>query len=257
MKIAASDYDGTLFRNEKISVADVEGVKEWRAAGNKFGAVTGRDYGMLMPQLNHYGIQSDFAICNNGGLICRADGTTLWQGNIPVKILAEIANEPCVQKSFHFAFSAVDTTYLCHESEGSWIMREARQWDFKITPMTLDDIMSLPQIHQFSLGYVKPEESFAASEILNERYGNIIHAYPNRCSLDITPHNVSKRQGIETLFKMMNWKGVGICVIGDEINDLPMIDAFGGFTVDTARNEIKKRAAKVYAGVGAMLIDNI
>lgn len=127
MKIAASDYDGTLFRNEKISTADVEGVKKWRAAGNKFGAVTGRDYGMLMPQIKYYGIQSDFAICNNGSLICRADGSTLWQGNISTKTLAEIANEPCVQNSFHFAFSAVHTTYLCYESEDSWIMREALQ----------------------------------------------------------------------------------------------------------------------------------
>lgn len=123
--------------------------------------------------------------------------------------------------------------------------------------MILVDIPNLPQIHQFSLGYVTPEESFEASEILNARYGDIIHAYPNRCSLDITPNNVSKRQGIEMFIDMMNRKGVGVFVIGDEINDLPMIDAFGGFTVDTARDEIKKRATKVYAGVGEMLIDNI
>lgn len=257
MKIAASDYDGTLFRNDCISAADVEGVIKWRDAGNKFGVVTGRDYGMLMPQLTHYGIQSDFAICNNGGLICRADGTTLWQGVIPNETLAIIAQEPCVQKSFHFAFSAVTTTYLCHESAGSWIMREANQWDFQITMITLDDIPRLPQIHQFSLGYVQPQESFAASEILNARYGDIIHAYPNRCSLDITPKDVSKRQGIETLIRLMGWQDAGICVIGDEINDLPMIDAFDGFTVDTAREEIKQRAAKVYAGVGAMLMDNL
>ena len=157
MKIAASDYDGTLFRDEKISAADVKGIKKWRDAGNKFGAVTGRDYGMLMPQLKHYDIQSDFVVCNNGGLICRADNTVLWQGNIPTKTLAEIAQESCVQKSFHFAFSAVDTTYLCLESKGSWITREAWQWGFKINMVTLEDIPNLPQIHQFSLGYVTAE----------------------------------------------------------------------------------------------------
>ena len=36
-----------------------------------------------------------------------------------------------------------------------------------------------------------------------------------------------------------------------------MIEAFDGYTVDTARSEIKKRARKVYAGVGAMLADNM
>ena len=41
MKIAASDYDGTLFRNGTISNETVEGVRLWRAAGNKFGMVSG------------------------------------------------------------------------------------------------------------------------------------------------------------------------------------------------------------------------
>jgi len=257
MKIAASDYDGTLFRNEEISKADVDGVNKWRAAGNKFGVVTGRDYGMLMPQLKHYGIKSDYAVCNNGGLICKVDGTVLWQGNIPVETLSEIAAESCVQNSFHFAFSATDTTYLCHESEGSWIMREAKQWNFQIKKMTEKEIPSLPQIHQFSLGYVTPEESFSASEILNKKYGAIIHAYPNRCSLDITPSNVSKRQGIEKLLELMGWKGAEVFAIGDEVNDLPMIKAFNGFTVDTARKEIQNQVQKVFSGVGAMLLDNL
>jgi hypothetical protein len=257
MKIAASDYDGTLFRSEEISKADVDGVNKWRNAGNKFGVVTGRDYGMLMPQLKHYGVKSDYVVCNNGGLICKVDGTALWQGNISAETLAAVAAENCVQNSFHFAFSAIDTTYLCHESEGSWIMREAKQWDFKITKINKKDILKLPQIHQFSLGYVTSEESLAAGEILNKKYGAIIHAYPNRCSLDITPQNVSKRQGIEKLMELMNWNDSEVFAIGDEINDLPMLKAFNGFTVDTARTEIKNQVKGVFSGVGSMLISNI
>lgn len=257
MKIAASDYDGTLFLNDEISAADVDGVNKWTAAGNKFGVVTGRDYGMLMPQLKFYGVKSDYVVCNNGGLICKVDGTVLWQGNIPVKTLKDIANESCVQKSFHFAFSAADTTYLCHESEGSWIMREAKQWDFQIEKISENEILKLPQIHQFSLGYLTAEESLSAAEILNKKYGEIIHAYPNRCSLDITPQNVSKRQGIEKLTELMNWKDAEVFAIGDEINDLPMLEAFNGFTVNTAREQIQKKVKKVYSGVGAMLLDNL
>ena len=62
MKIAASDYDGTLFRNEEIAKSDAEAVHKWRLAGHKFGVVTGRDYGMLAPQLKHYGIESDYGL---------------------------------------------------------------------------------------------------------------------------------------------------------------------------------------------------
>ncbi len=55
----------------------------------------------------------------------------------------------------------------------------------------------------------------------------------------------------------MGWKNPEIYAIGDEINDLPMIEAFNGFTVDTARDAIKTKARKSYAGVGAMLAANL
>jgi len=257
MKIAASDYDGTLFRHEKISQGDVEGVRLWREAGNKFGVVTGRDYGMLAPQLKYYGIESDYAVCNNGGLICRADGTPLWQGEIPLKVLAELAEDPGVDRSFHYAFSAADKTYLYHEREGSWISREAKQWDFHLVEITERDILQLPQIHQFSLGYKKAEEALEVSESINERFGQIVHAYPNRCSVDITPLGISKRQGIDKLVELMGWQDAVIYAIGDEVNDLPMLEAFEGFTVDSAREGIQAKAKYSYASVGAMLQANL
>ena len=40
-------------------------------------------------------------------------------------------------------------------------------------------------------------------------------------------------------------------------NDLPMLEAFAGFTVNTAREVIKKRARAVYASVGEMLVENL
>ena len=45
--------------------------------------------------------------------------------------------------------------------------------------------------------------------------------------------------------------------IGDEINDLPMILGYNGYTVATARPAIQDQARKVYDSVGAMLEDNL
>ena len=68
---------------------------------------------------------------------------------------------------------------------------------------------------------------------------------------------MSKRQGIEKLLDLMNWKGAEVFAIGDEINDLPMLKAFNGFTVDTARKEIQRQVKNIFSGVGEMLIKNI
>jgi Cof subfamily protein (haloacid dehalogenase superfamily) len=257
MKIAASDYDGTLFRNNEICSEDVKGVADWRARGNKFGVVSGRDYGMLAPQLHHYGIGYDYAVCNNGGIILDAGGKVLQQEQIPGMTLRDITRESCVRRSMHFAFSAADCTYLCHEHEGSWITREAKQWDFPIIPMREEDILKLPTIHQFSLGYADPQEATEVSIILNEKYGTIVHAYPNRGSVDITPCDVSKKNGILHLLKLMHWERATVYTIGDETNDLPMIEAFLGFTVSSAREVIRQKSRGSYTSVGAMLEDNL
>ena len=68
-KVAASDFDGTIYRNEKISDDDIAAVRAWRAAGNKFGIVTGRAFGMLEPLLKTLGLDVDFSICCNGAVI--------------------------------------------------------------------------------------------------------------------------------------------------------------------------------------------
>lgn len=253
MKIAASDYDGTLFRKGTISKETIEGVHAWRAAGNKFGMVSGRDYGMLVPQLKHYGVEYDFTICNNGGIIRDKDGNVLFQAKMNSKTLKEMTLEPLVRKSFHFAFSAKDTTYLCHDRKGSWIVREAKQWDFPIIRISEDEISNLKDIHQFSLGFDDPKESVECAKVLNKKFPDEIHAYPNAKSLDVPPVGISKQQGLEKLLEVMNQKNAELFVIGDETNDLPMITAFGGYTVNTARKEIQAQAKKVFGDVGAML----
>ena len=55
----------------------------------------------------------------------------------------------------------------------------------------------------------------------------------------------------------MGWQAAEVFAIGDEVNDLPMIEAYDGFTVDTARDAIKAKARASYAGVGAMLEANL
>ena len=55
-KVAASDFDGTLFREQKISAADLSAIQAWRAAGNAFGLVTGRAFMMLTAHFEEFAL---------------------------------------------------------------------------------------------------------------------------------------------------------------------------------------------------------
>ena len=208
LKIAASDYDGTLFRDDIITARDAEAIRRWRAAGHKFGVVSGRDHGMLMPQLKHYGVEYDYLACNNGGLISDDQDRVLWEARIEPAVLKAVSKLELVRKSFHFSFSSQDRTYLCHDLPGTWVWREAKEWDYPIVPITEDDIDHLPQtIHQYSLGFTDPDDALAASEQVNAHFGDTVHAYPNqdRCRFQKQQHRFA----------------FGITNILDYKNDLP------------------------------------
>ena len=160
LKVAASDYDGTLFRDDIITARDAEAIRKWRAAGHKFGVVSGRDHGMLMPQLKHYGVEYDTwpAItaahqrCSRPRPLGSPHRAGCPQGR---------QQTGTVRKSFHFSFSSQDRTYLCHDLPGTWVWREAKEWDYPIVPVTEDDIEHLPQtIHQYSLGFTNPDDAW-------------------------------------------------------------------------------------------------
>ena len=245
LKIAASDFDGTLFREQKISAEDFAAIKNWRAAGNKFGLVTGRCYQMLTPHLREFDLALDFAICCNGAIICDGAGKVLFETELPPKILLEIMREPFMaQNSLHFLFEAADETFCVNVKENSWVMREKNH---------AAQVESLPKkINQLALGFETSETAQFAADFLNRKYGAQIFAQRNTYSLDIVPAGMNKGAGVAKLLELQNWRGK-IFVVGDESNDLPMIKRFGGYTVATAKDFVKREASAVFESVGMML----
>ena len=251
--IAASDFDGTLFRGQTISTEDFEAIKTWRASGNKFGIVTGRAYVMLAPLLQEFNLPIDFALCCNGAAMYDGDGKIIFETELPKKILMAIMDEPFAQKTFHFAFEAADEIFCACVKENSWVLRENNRWNFPLKIIEPAQIETLPKkINQLALDFASPDEALAAAETLNKKFGDVIFAQKNTHSVDIVVKGMNKGTGVENLLRVMNWDGK-VFVVGDESNDLPMIKKFGGYTVATAKDFVKREASKVFDSVGAML----
>ena len=251
-KVAASDFDGTLFINQQISAENLLAIKKWRAAGNKFGIVTGRAYIMLPHHLEEFGLEIDFAICENGAIIHDGSGKVIFETELPKKVLKAIINEPLASKSLHFAFEAAEKVYCANVKPTSWLLREQARWKLPLEIIDVAQIDDLPRINQLALNFESLETAQNAADILNKKYGDVIFAQKNTVSLDIVIAGMNKAKGVENLLKVMNWDAKAY-VIGDESNDLPMIRHFGGYTVATAKDFVKREASAIFESVGAML----
>ena len=252
-KVAASDFDGTLFREQQVTEDDIEAIVRWREAGNKFAIVTGRAYIMLVPHLKKYHIPCDFLVCNNGSLLCEPDGTKLWQGELKKAAIAELLQEPAVQASRQYVFSAGDELIATHIGKDSLIKILSKEWNLPIRWIDEADVAGMPPAHQLVLSFAGHDEASAAASLINQRYSHIVRAYANYLSVDITPPGTDKRSGVEQMLALKGWRGAEVYTIGDGDNDVPMLQAFCGATVATASAEIKAQVSHVYSSVGQML----
>lgn len=252
-KIAASDFDGTLFREEKVAAEDIEAISNWREAGHKFAIVTGRAYIMLAPHLKEFHVPCDFLICNNGSLLCEPDGTALWQAELDKAAIAEMLADPIVRSSQQYVFSAGNALYAANAREDSLIRKLSQAWNLPVQWIDETEIPAMPPAHQLVLAFAEHEEAHAAAVHISSRHGQRVRAYANYLSVDITPPDINKCSGIEKMLALKGWQAAEVYAIGDGDNDLPMLKAFHGATVATARAEIKAQIRHIYASVGEML----
>lgn len=252
-KVAASDFDGTLYRDQKISAEDLAAIKNWQAAGNKFGVVTGRCRPIILPFLEKFGLKVDFLICDNGAIIFDGDGQIIFESEISKKFLTAVVNEPCAAKSFHLAYEAADEIFGVNVKSNSWLLGDVQLLNFPLTFIDAAQIAALPKkINQFALGFDEVDDAQFAADELNQKFGELIFAQMNTRVVDVVPAGINKAQGVKNLLQKMNWDAE-VFVIGDEANDLPMIRTLGGYTVSTARDFVKREAKAIFDSVGAML----
>ncbi len=107
MRIAVSDYDGTMYSNSKrILLGDVVGaVTKWRERGNRFGIATGRDRSMIVSEIERWAIPVDFIICANGGLIFDGCSDMLSKRSLPDECVPRLLTHPAALASMHAQLS--------------------------------------------------------------------------------------------------------------------------------------------------------
>ena len=99
MKIAATDFDGTLCPiGEPIPEENIRAIKAWQAAGNKFGIATGRGLSLIREAVNQYDdLKLDFLVCNNGAVSLDEQGNMMHCQAIAPDVLRGLLSMDVVQ----------------------------------------------------------------------------------------------------------------------------------------------------------------
>jgi HAD superfamily hydrolase (TIGR01484 family) len=248
MKLAASDYDGSLFVRGEVSHGDLKAIDEWRARGHLFAIATGRDLNLIRHEIKARLIPVDYLICNTGASLYDAGLNLLQTRELPGRAAETLLKHPLAAASRYILFSGSDATYLDMRAEESWLT----SLKLPLTPVSAEEAAHLSGLQQIGLEYDSAEAARQSARALNESLKPDMQAHQCGLCVDIVAAGIDKATGLAALSRLIGPGDAEILPIGDSENDLPMIRRFSGYAVGGASEAIKKESRGVYESVGDM-----
>ena len=244
MKILISDLDGTLvFRKDGkpyVSEEDLEAIKRFQKAGNLFGSCTGR--GIYFACHGCEQVPFDFIIANSGATLKFGD-KAITHG-LPMELVKEVVD-----------IYGHDQQYIFTTPDYAYVFNPDHEWPWE----TLDDMARLPDMLEgMSVEYSGDVEKCSRMvKLLEEKMSGKIGFQQNADSIDIVAYGHSKGTGVREVMEHYGVSIDDIHVIGDNYNDLPMLEASpNSYTVPHAPKEVQEKAAYIVSSV-AECIDMI
>ena len=252
MFILASDYDGTLNRGG-ISPEVRARIAEFRAAGNLFGIVTGRDYWMY-ETVAHEKLEIDFILAMNGAmLIDPMDGGRIVS-------FEEQANDGCIRgivehvgRGYGNWVSTVwrreRHTFHAAHPDGRRKQDDPDRWEWE--PVGGAD--EIPLFTQMNTHCKTEEDARRCVEEINAAWGTSVNALQNGVCIDIPPAGIDKGEGVARYADRMGVPHGCVYCAGDHMNDYAMVSRFHGLAVGNAVPQLKAVSEGVFADVGEMI----
>lgn len=242
--ILASDYDGTLRLNELVDQYDIEMIKRWQKAGHYFIVVTGRSMQTFELEMKKNDFHPDFIVTNNGGALYTKDLEQVKVNEIPFEkamciyryLLSTDCSSVVINEGKYRAVRVLDKDR--HDNKGR-----------SEGPMSVEEIIEKGRIAQFVVFMEKEEKRKKIALEIEKQFGEWVQPFVNVDCIDIVPRGCDKAKGLAQAIELLKIDG-DVYAIGDSYNDLPMIDAYIGCTLEHANQTIKEHADYVLKGVG-------
>ena len=251
-KLVVSDLDGTLLVNSHLPEFNLNSIKKIREKGVKFCIATGRTIQStryILKELDSYNKENEYSIVFNGcTIIENKDNKILYFKGIEYEIankLFEIGKKYNVMLLVY----TIDACYVWKSYENE--VKRQEKLDEKLTFMT---DLNIDFIKEKKIPVTKiifgSEDNKYLLEIKKELdkifKDDISISFSSEVYLEINSNNVNKGIALEWLSNYLKININETIAIGDNNNDLSMIEKAGlGICVQNAIDNIKSKAKYV------------
>lgn len=259
MKLFASDYDGTYCKHTRLGrrelKVNIKKTKQWQQAGHLFIFATGRPISLMVMERRLHGLVYDYLVGLNGAVVVSKDGEVIFRQtikqDIAQQIMELIKKENIKQYMITDGLNGHFYSYY-HPLKLDYYLYKSLKYLFRMFNLTLEEALRHP-VAQIAVKTNNHQEALRFATLVNEKYGEEVIAYANLVHVDICAKNLSKASGIEEVAIRHGILKDQIYCMGDSFNDLPMLQAYHGFTTVEAVEEIKVQTEGIFETVGEAL----
>ncbi len=241
-KLLVSDMDSTLLNDDhKVTDENFNAIRYFISEGGRFSVASGRMLEAVRVYLDRIQINAP-AILHNGAKIYSFDSET-------------VLYEKTIEEERKVAYKRVYETQLqfgleVYSKERIYVLRDCFETKrLKATPYDVtysmpDEIWGEPWTKALIIGTAEELDKF--EPIFKTQYDDGYSVRSGKFYLDIVANGVSKGRGVKMIADTLGIKKDNIYTVGDNMNDLEMIEFAGhGFAVKNAVDKLKSVADKV------------
>lgn len=237
MKLIASDFDCTLSFGGVIPEQNQKAVQRWRAAGNQFVIVTGRPYMFAVSVITESHAECDALIACNGGMFIDRDCRITHKRMTDPTVLPPLTDLIFANHPTLVVFSAGGDRIEYSEDNGE-VLYHPEEEGFVIPPFLTEK----RPFAQICVCFRTDAEARDFSDLVNRTFSDKLDAKANGGNCDITPFGVQKPLGIRDYIKTLPEQPEMILTVGDNFNDLSMLQAYRGHAIAGSQPRVVEAA---------------
>ena len=248
IELIAIDLDGTLLRDDKsLMEENIQAIHEAIEQGVRVVICTGRtlpSIEYILEKLPAGHGDDEYLILQNGAVIHQLPSLDIIHETILTPADRQLVYDtfmslrrPQVQL---VGFDA-DSLYLIDDQEANeTVHNDAKILSTPISYTPFEDVLALDTLYKF-LAFGEVEHIDHLLDNLPESIYDQVHVVRSLpVAIEFIPKAANKANGLTALLKELNIDKENVMAIGDELNDLEMIDMVGlGVVMDNGHPEVK------------------
>ncbi len=224
-KLIVSDFDDTLVDDgQVISESTIRAIKEYEARGGKFVLCTGRMISSIIPHAKKLGLHGD-VIGYQGAVVADIDsGEFKVEHAIPIEKAMDVALF-LEDRGLYYQLYQDDTFVIKEENDYSDLYSRFTYLPPKIVGENLSSYMQKNALNPTKILVIdEPERIPSILEMLSNEFGErLLVNSSKRFMVEIVPLGIDKGSAVKELAVKMGLSIDEVIVVGDGLNDIPML----------------------------------